>query len=165
MKQCSALLNFWIVWCLVGEHPLRPSLCLLVRGETLSLNPDKSLFCDSRAWQGSVLVILLVYPFFFHLLFLVRSFTVKRTKMREGTAGEGRSREIFVLFCFEMEREQHIGRTEREGSMIWRKKQKLLERCRRVGGRGRSSVHTGHCALCPVALPGAGTRGRCLQRV
>lgn len=43
--------------------------------------------------------------------------------MREGTVGEGRSRETFVFFllCFEKEQRQHIGSMEREGSMIWRK--------------------------------------------
>lgn len=81
--------------------------------------------------------------------------------MREGTAGEARSRD-FVLFCFEMEREQHIGSIEREESMIWRKK--FLEGCRQVSGRGWGSVHTGRCALCPAALPGAGTRVHCLRR-
>lgn len=53
MKQCSALLNFCFLCCLVGKNPLRSLLHLLAHGGTLLLNPKGDCTCGSSALQGS----------------------------------------------------------------------------------------------------------------
>lgn len=89
MKQRSALLNFRIVCCRVGEHPLRPSVCLLVPGEALSLTPERPLLCASRARRGSVL--LGVLAFFCHLLFLVGEFYLREPPVLNNVRNVGRN--------------------------------------------------------------------------
>lgn len=52
MNVYSALSNSYFICCLVGKSSLRPSLCPLVHGETLSLNPGRVSFSVTPVTGG-----------------------------------------------------------------------------------------------------------------